>query len=231
MGQIDQQRLGLLRRQAIRRFSLAAVSIPIIIYALAGTIDYWQGWLYWAVLVLPMALAVSWLLKHDPELLERRMEYREKEKEQQTILKIGTVFFLAGFAAIGIDLRLHGLHSVPTAMILMADLAILLGYLLILWVFKENSYASRTIEVTAGQKITTTGPYAIIRHPMYLGFLVMYLMTPIALGSWWAVPVFSLYIPIIIWRILNEEAVLLRELPGYSEYCKRRRYRLLPNIW
>ena len=231
MGQIDQQRLGLLRRQAIKRFSLAALSIPIINYALAGTIDYWQGWLYWAVLVLPMALAVSWLIKHDPELLERRMKYREKEKEQQTILKIGTVFFLAGFVAIGIDLRLHGLHSIPTAWILIADLAIFLGYLLIIRVFKENSHASRTIEVVHGQKIITTGPYAIIRHPMYLGFLVMYLMTPIALGSWWAVPVFSLYIPVIIWRILNEEAVLMRELPGYSEYCKKRRYRLLPHIW
>ena len=132
------------------RFSLAAILIPIIIYALAGTMEYWQGWLYWAVLVVPMALAVSWLLKHDPELLERRMRYQEKEKEQQTIIKIGTILFIAGFAAIGIDLRRHGLDSVPMAWILIADLAILLGYMLIIWVFKENSYASRTIEVVQG---------------------------------------------------------------------------------
>lgn len=231
MSGIEQQRSGFLRKQVIIRFSLAAILIPITLYALAGTLEYWQGWLYWAVLVLPMTLAVSWLLRHDPELLERRMRFREKEKEQQTILKIGTILFMAGFAAIGLDLRRHGLDSLPVAWILIADLAILLGYLLILWVFKVNSYASRTIEVVQSQKVIATGPYAIIRHPMYLGFLVMYLMTPIALGSWRAVPVFALYIPVLIWRILNEEAVLRRELPGYSEYCKVRRYRLLPHIW
>ena len=102
---------------------------------------------------------------------------------------------------------------------------------LILRVLKGDSYASRTIEVMEGQKVITTGPYAIIRHPMYLGFLFMYLATPIALGSWWAVPVFSLYIPILIWRIFNEEKVLLRDLEGYREYCRERRYRLLPFIW
>jgi len=170
MSEAEQQKSGFLRRRVIIRFSLAAILIPIILYALAGTLQYWQGWLYWAVLVLPMALAVSWLLKHDPELLERRMEYREKEKEQQTILKIGTVLFMAGFAAIGIDLRLHGLDNVPVACILIADLGILLGYMLILWVFQENSYASRTIEVVQGQQVITSGPYAIVRHPMYLVF-------------------------------------------------------------
>lgn len=202
---IEQDRLKLLRRQAAIRFGLAAILIPIILYVLAGTLNYWQGWLYWAVLVIPMLIAVIHLLKSDPELLERRLKYREKEKEQQAILKIGTVFFIAGFVAIAIDLRWHGLDAVPIAWILIADLGIFLGYLLILWVFKENSYASRTIEVADGQSVITTGPYAVIRHPMYLGFLVMYLMTPIALGSLLAVPVFSLYIPIMIWRIIAEE--------------------------
>lgn len=228
---IEQDRIKLLRRQAAIRFGLAAILIPIILYALAGTLNYWQGWFYWAVLIMPMLIAVIHLLKSDPELLERRLKYREKEKEQQAILKIGIVFFIAGFVAIAIDLRWHGLDTVPTAWILIADLGIFLGYLLILWVFKENSYASRTIEVVQGQQVITTGPYAVIRHPMYLGFLVMYLMTPIALGSWLAVPVFSLYIPIMVWRIIAEEKVLLRDLPGYSEYCQERRYRLLPHIW
>ena len=130
-----------------------------------------------------------------------------------------------------IDLRLHGLNQVPPFLVLAADGGVFLGYCFILWVLKENSYASRTIEVVEGQKTITTGPYAIIRHPMYLGSLVMYLLTPIALGSWRAVIIFSLLFPILILRILNEEKVLLRDLPGYYEYCQERHYRLLPGIW
>jgi protein-S-isoprenylcysteine O-methyltransferase Ste14 len=200
---IEQHRLKLLRRQAAIRFGLAAILIPIILYALAGTLNYWQGWLYWGVLVIPMLIAVIHLLKSDPELLKRRMKYREKEKEQQTIVIIGSIVFIAGFIAIATDLRLHGLDTVPTVWILVADAGIFLGYLLVLWLFKENSYASRTIEVVEGQKVITTGPYAIVRHPMYLGVLVIYLMTPIALGSWLAVPIFALLIPIIVCESLS----------------------------
>lgn len=204
MDKIEQHRLNLLKRQAMIRFGLAAILIPVILYALAGTIYYWQGWLYWSIIVIPMLVAVCHLLKSDPELLERRIKYRESEREQQAIISIGAAVFNAG---------------------------VFLGYLLILCVFRENSYASRTIEVMKDQKVIKTGPYAIIRHPMYLGYLVMYLLTPIALGSWLAVPVFCLHIPIIIWRIAAEEKLLLRDLPGYSQYCKERRYRLLPHIW
>jgi protein-S-isoprenylcysteine O-methyltransferase Ste14 len=178
-----------------------------------------------------MIVAVSYFLKSDPELLERRMKYKEKESEQRTIVLLGTAVLVAGFLAIAIDLRLHGLNQVPPSLVLAADAGVLIGYCFILWVFKENSYASRTIEVVDGQKVITTGPYSIIRHPMYLGSLVMCLLTPIALGSWWAVPVFSLYIPLLVWRILNEEKVLLRDLPGYYDYCQKMRYRLVPLIW
>src|SRR5512136_927752 len=149
------------------------------------------------------------------------MKYREKEKEQQAIVSIGSIVFIAGFIAIAIGLRLHGLDTVPTGWILIADLGIFLGYLLILWVFKENSYASRTIEVVEGQGVITTGPYAIIRHPMYLGVLVIYLMTPIALCSLWAVPIFSLLIPTIIWRIIAEEKVLLRDYPATQNTARK----------
>jgi protein-S-isoprenylcysteine O-methyltransferase Ste14 len=178
-----------------------------------------------------MLIAVSYLLEHDPELLERRMKYREREKEQQAIIRIGNIVFVAGFLAIGIDLRLHGLDTIPISWILASDAGVLLGYLIVLWVFKENSYASRTIEIVEGQEVITTGPYAIVRHPMYLGVLFIYLATPIALGSGWAVPIFALLIPIIIYRTLNEEKVLLRDVPGYYGYCKERRYRLLSYIW
>jgi protein-S-isoprenylcysteine O-methyltransferase Ste14 len=223
--------LKALRRQVILRFGLAALIIPIILFAMDGTFHYWHGWLYWAVLLIPMLVAVGYFLRTDPELLERRMKYKEKEHEQRTIIFLGSAVLVAGFLAIALDLRLHGLNQISTAIVLVADVGIFLGYCLILWVFKENSYASRTIEVVEGQNVVTTGPYSIIRHPMYVGSLVMYLLTPIALGSWWAEPIFLLYIPIMVWRILSEEKVLLRDLPGYYEYCQERHYRLLPLIW
>lgn len=224
-------KLNALSKQMIIRFALAAVMIPVILFALAGTLHYWQGWLLVAVLIIPMLFAVFYLLKNDPELLERRMKFHEKEPEQRTIILLGNAIMIAGFAAIATDLRLHGLNQVPSFMVIVADAGVLLGYGLILLVFKENSYASRTIEVVEGQKVITTGPYSLIRHPMYLGVLVMYLLIPIALGSWWAVPVFSLYIPLLVWRIYSEEKILLRDLPGYYQYCRERRYRLLPYIW
>jgi protein-S-isoprenylcysteine O-methyltransferase Ste14 len=183
------------------------------------------------ILLLPMLAAVSHFLRTDPELLERRMKYKEKESEQRTIILLGTAVLVAGFLAVTFDLRLHGLNQVPPSLVIASDAGVLVGYFFILWVFKVNSYASRTIEVVEGQKVITTGPYSIIRHPMYLGSLIMYILTPIALGSWWAVLIFSLYIPLLVWRILNEEKVLLRDLPGYHDYCQKMRYRLVPYIW
>lgn len=231
MTQIESERLSALRKLVIIRFGLAALIIPLILYALAGTLHYWQGWLYWAVLVIPMLAAVSYFLRNDPELLERRMKYKEKENQQRAVVYLGNAVSLAGFLVIGYDLRLHGLNQVPPSVVLAADAGVLFGYCFILWVFKENSYAARTIEVEEGQKVITTGPYSIIRHPMYLGFLVMLLLTPIALGSWWAESVFLLYIPIIMWRIAGEEKVLHRDLPGYDAYCGKMPYRLLPFVW
>jgi protein-S-isoprenylcysteine O-methyltransferase Ste14 len=228
---MELQRMDRLRRQVVIRFGLAALIIPVFLYVMAGTLYYWQGWLYWAVLIIPMLAAVVYFLRTDPELLERRLRYKEKEPEQRAIILLSSVAFIAGFAAIGFDLRLHGLNQVPSWIVIAADAGVFFGYCLILWVFKENSYAARTIEVDEGQKIITTGPYAIIRHPMYLGFLVMWLLTPLSLGSWWALPFFLLYIPILVWRILNEEKVLLRDLPGYYEYRIKRPYRLLPYVW
>jgi protein-S-isoprenylcysteine O-methyltransferase Ste14 len=228
---MEPQRLKALKKQLIIRFGLAALIVPVVLYAVSGTLHYWQGWLYWAVLIMPMLAAVGYFLRADPELLERRMRYKEQEPEQRFIVFLGSAVFITGFLAIGYDLRQHGFDQVPSALVLAADTGVLLSYSLVLWVFKENSYAARTIEVEEGQKVITTGPYSIIRHPMYLGVLVMYLLTPIALGSWRAVAVFLLLIPLIVWRILDEERLLLKELPGYNDYCSKEPYRLLPYIW
>jgi protein-S-isoprenylcysteine O-methyltransferase Ste14 len=228
---MEQQRLKFLRKQLAIRFGLAALIMPIIFYAMAGTLQYWQGWLYLAVLFIPMLVVVSYFLKADPELLERRMKYKEKEREQRAVIFLANTVLAAGFLAISYDLRQHGLNQVSPPVVLAADAGVFLGYSLFIWVLKENSYASRTIVVEVGQKVIGTGPYSIIRHPMYLGAMVMILLTPIALGSWRSVPVFLLYIPLIAWRIVNEEKVLLRDLPGYREYCQKRRYRLLPFVW
>ncbi len=220
-----------LRKLLIIRFGLAALIIPVILYAMAGTLNYWQGWLYWAVLILPMLIAVVYFIRADPELLERRMKYKEKEPEQRTIILLGNAVFVAGFLAISYDLRHQGLNQVPSSIVIAADAGVFLGYCLILWVFKENSYAARTIEVEKDQKVISTGPYSIVRHPMYSGFLIMFLLTPVALGSWLAFPVFLLYVPVLAWRIQSEEKVLRRGLPGYQGYCMKKPYRLLPFIW
>jgi protein-S-isoprenylcysteine O-methyltransferase Ste14 len=159
------------------------------------------------------------------------MKSREKESGQRSILFLGNAVLAAGTLAIAYDLRWNGLDQLPSSIIIAADAGVLLGYCLILWVFRVNSYASRTVEVVESQSVITTGPYSIIRHPMYLGILIMFLLTPIALGSFFALPVFFIYIPVIAARIINEEKVLLRDLPGYSEYCMAKPYRLVPYLW
>jgi protein-S-isoprenylcysteine O-methyltransferase Ste14 len=217
-----------LRRRVMVRFILAALIMPVILFSLAGSLHYWQGWLYYAVLMVPMLAAAGYFLKSDPQFLERRMKFREREPEQRPIVSLGNAVLAAGTLAIAYDLRWNGLDQLPSQIIIAADAGVLLGYCLILWVFRENSYASRTVEVVEGQRVITTGPYSIICHPMYLGILIMFLLTPIALGSFFVLPVFFIYIPVIAVRIINEEKVLLRDLPVYSEYCMAKPYLLMP---
>ncbi len=196
----------------------------------AGTCAYWQAWVYLAVLYIPMVFVLAYLLKNNPALLERRMRMREKEPRQKCIMKLAYIPFLLAFALPGFDKR-FGWSDVSTEVVFISDVLALLGYGIVFLTFRENSHASRIIEVESEQKVITTGPYAVVRHPMYFGNVIMYVFSPLALGSAWAMIPALFIIPVIVMRIMNEESLLLQKLEGYSEYIQKTRYRLIPWIW
>jgi protein-S-isoprenylcysteine O-methyltransferase Ste14 len=214
----------------ITRAVQAFVALGSMFFLPAWTFKYWQAWVYLLVLSVPLIFIVRYLYKHDPELLERRMRMRERQKTQKLIQVVMWPFFVLAFIIPGFDCRFHW-SNVPLNVIIIADLLVLLSYLFIGLVFKTNSYASRIVEVEKHQKVITTGPYAVVRHPMYLGVLVMYLFSPLALGSYWAVVPMLLIIPILVIRIIGEEKELLENLEGYKEYVMKTKHRLLPGIW
>jgi len=201
-----------------------------IFFLPAGTLDYWQAWAYMGVVLIPMLFVLVYLLRRDPELLARRLQMRERERTQKGIIGLSMIFLLAAFVLPGLDRR-WGWSVMPWWVAVAADLLVLLGYAMIFRVFRENAYTSRTVQVEQGQQVISTGPYAIVRHPMYVGVVVFYLASPIALGSWWAFIPAAVILPILVVRILNEEQILERDLPGYKEYKLKTRYRLLPGIW
>lgn len=216
-------------RLTVSRLLLLVLAMLILFLLPAGTWAYWQAWVYLGILLAPMLAVFTYLLRHDPALLERRMRMREKEKQQKRI-QVAYSLFLIALLLPGFDRR-FGWSQVPVGLVLAADLLVLLGYGLFFLVLRENSYASRVVEVEQGHKVISTGPYAVVRHPMYVAILVMYLVTPLALGSYWALIPMAVIIPIIVLRIRNEEAVLEGELPGYREYRQKVKYRLIPGLW
>lgn len=222
------------RHQLATRVSLQIVAAMMLTAALlfipAGTLIYWEAWVFLAILFIPMSLISWYLLRNDPELLERRMRMKEKEAEQKLIIGLGWVYFVVLFLLPGFDRR-FGWSSIGPSAVIVADLVVMLGHLLFVLVLKENRYASRIIEVEPGQTVVTTGPYAVIRHPMYLAVLLMCTFSPLALGSLWAMLPTPLLIILLVARIDNEECLLHRDLAGYSEYCRQVKYRLLPGIW
>ena len=219
-----------LTRLVLSRYLMAFFVLAAMFFIPAGTLAYWEAWLYLAILFIPMFFVGLWLLKNDPELLERRMRFREKETTQKRVINFSLIWFLLAFVLPGFDYR-FGWSNVPLWVVLAAALLVLLGYFMVFWVFRENSYASRVIEVAQGQQVIDTGPYAFVRHPMYAGSIVLYVFSPLALGSWWAMISALPIIPLLIVRILNEEEILLRDLPGYAAYRQKVRFRLLPGVW
>ena len=217
-------------RMVFVRFLGAILVLSAVFFLPAGTFAYWEAWVYLAILFIPMLFVVIYLLKNDRELLARRMKVREREAEQKLIIKLSYIPFLLAFLLPGFDKR-FGWSNVPVGVVVLADILVLLGYGIVFLVFRENRYASRIIEVEQEQTVISSGPYAIVRHPMYLGSLLLYILSPLALGSYWAMIPAILIIPIIVARIRNEESVLVRDLNGYQEYMQKTRYRLIPGIW
>ena len=222
------------RGKLIAAVSIRLLSGIIVISAMffltAGTFQYWEAWLYMFTLFIPMFFVFIYLIKKEPELLARRMKMREKEKEQKLIIKLSYIPFLIAFLLPGFDKR-FGWSNVPTAVVIIADIFVLISYGVFFLVLIENPYASRIVEVESEQTVITSGPYAIVRHPMYSVVLLMYILSPLALGSYWAVVPMIFVIPVIIARILNEEKVLKRDLDGYEEYMQKTRYKIIPGVW
>lgn len=217
----------------IRVLGLLLLVFPLLgamIFLPAGTLSYWQAWVYLAILFVPMVFALVYFLIFSPALLERRMRIREKEAEQQLIVKLASIVILLVYLLPGFDHRFHW-SLVPIWLVVIADILVFLGYAFILLVMRENPYAARTIEVEPDQTVVTTGPYAFVRHPMYLGVLLLYVFSPLALGSYWSMIPALFLMGLLIARITNEERVLLKELNEYREYTEKVKWRLIPGIW
>jgi len=219
------------KKTVAARFVLALAAMILILFLPAGTLRFWEAWVYLAILFTLVAGVVIFFLKKDPETLIRRMRLKEKEKVQKKIILYGDLLFIVAFILIGFDRR-WSWSSVPVLAVIAADIVVVIGYGIFVRVLWENRYLSRTVEVEKSQTVITTGPYAVVRHPMYAGVLLLYLATPLALGSYWALIPFTLMSAMVFpARIRNEEEVLLRELDGYGEYMKKIRFRMIPGIW
>lgn len=212
------------------RLIIGIPALFLIIFLPAGTLAYWEAWVYLAILLIPMSFVMIYFLKKTPEFLVRRMKLKEKEGEQKIIIKLSAIPLLLVLILPGLDKR-FGWSNVPALTVVVAEILVIIGYIFIVLVFKENQYASRIIEVEKGQTVIQSGPYRFVRHPMYVGTLLMYIATPLALGSYWAIIPALFLIPILIARIINEESVLTEELQGYSDYKLKTRFRLVPGIW
>lgn len=217
-------------RLVYTRLFIGVLIMILILFLPAGTLAYWQAWVYLGCLVIPMLIVLNFWLRKDPELLERRMRMREKEVAQKKIIRASYFIFPLFFLLPGFDYR-FGWSSVPVWLVIIADCIVLIGYGLFVLTIRENRFASRIIEVQNGQRVITTGPYSLVRHPMYLGVMLIYFLTPLALGSYWALLISIWILPILAARIINEEKVLERDLPGYLEYQQKTRYRIIPGIW
>ena len=216
--------------RAISRFLAGLLLVAGLLFIPAGTWDYPQGWLLIGILFVPMFIAGLVMMKKNPELLKKRLNVRERESEQRSVILFSGIMFLAAFLSAGLSFR-HSWLMLPVPVTIIAAIVFLAAYALYAEVLRENTYLSRTVEVQEDQKVIDTGLYGIVRHPMYMVTVLLFLAMPLVLGSVISFVIMLCYIPIIVKRIRNEEQVLQEGLPGYGKYMGKVKYRLFPFIW
>lgn len=224
---IDRGKLAL---KAFVKFAMGAVALGALLFLPAGSWGYYGAWRLLLLLFIPMFILGVVLLISAPELLVKRLEAKERRGAQSGVVKLSALMFIAVFVVAGLDFR-FGWSCVGGGVIYVASVFFLISYALYGEVMRENEWLARTVEVVDGQQVVSTGLYGIVRHPMYAVTIVIFLAMPLILGSWWAFAVLLLYIPLIVIRVLDEERLLRADLDGYSDYCERVRWRLVPFIW
>lgn len=219
--------------KTILGFTQMILFLGASLFVTAWTFDFWQAWVYLFIFLAASALITVYLWKHDRRLLESRVKAgpgAEKEKTQKWIQILASLAFIGTLVLPSLDRRFHWSH-VSIVLVIAGETLVALGFLAVFVVYKENTFTSATIEIAPGQRVISTGPYAFVRHPMYTGALVMLVATPLALGSWWGIPMSIPMTLVIVLRLLDEERFLRDNLTGYAEYCGKVRFRLVPHIW
>jgi protein-S-isoprenylcysteine O-methyltransferase Ste14 len=216
--------------EALVKFFCGLLMVALLIFLPAGTLAYGGGWLLVGLLFGPMFIAGLVMLRKSPEFLKKRLDGKEKQATQKGVVALSGLMFIAGFVVAGLDYRFSW-SRMPMWLTVASSVLFLLSYALYAEVMRENAYLSRTIKVEEGQTVVDTGLYGIVRHPMYMATLSLFLSIPLVLGSWYALMAFAFYPAIIIVRLKDEEELLTRELPGYADYKKKVKYRILPFVW
>jgi protein-S-isoprenylcysteine O-methyltransferase Ste14 len=222
-----------LRTKAWLALAAVVVVMAVLLFVPAGTIHYWQAWVYLSIFTAASVLTTLYLLRKDPALLERRMRggpTAEKRLAQRFIMLCTSTGFIALLVVSALDYR-FAWSTVPVSVVVVGDVLIAIGFYLISIVYRENTFTSATIELAENQKVISTGPYAIVRHPMYASASLYLLGTPMALGSYWGLVPIAVMLPFLIWRLFDEEHFLAKNLPGYTDYQKQVRHRLIPFVW
>ncbi len=207
--------------------------LGVLVLGLGGSLHYWQGWLFWINFSLCTAVVTYYFFKHDPALVQRRLNVgpvAEKEPSQRRIQLFAMIIVCALFAVSALDYR-FGWSNVRWGYVLLGNALIIAGYVVMFFAFRENSFAAATVQVDPDQKVISSGPYSLVRHPMYFGAAIMFAGVPVALGSWWGLIVFALLLGVLAARLLDEEKYLTRNLPGYDQYRQKVRRRLVPGVW